>query len=112
MRVAGALPHAVLLAALLGAGCSAEQEPTAADDPAVVERQYNRSCAACHASGAAGAYRTGDAVAWAPVLAKGMDMLLANVRSGYRSMPPMGLCNQCSDEDFRLLIRYMAQPQN
>ena len=82
-----------------------------ADEMAVLERQYNRSCAACHASGAAGAYRTGDAAAWTPVLAKGMDALLANVRSGYRSMPPMGLCNQCSDEDFRRLINYMAKPK-
>ncbi len=112
MRIANTLPCVVLLTALLTASCSEEQDAAPTDDPAIVERQYNRSCAACHASGSAGAYRTGDAAAWAPVLAKGMDVLLANVRSGYRSMPPMGLCNQCSEEDFRRLIIYMAQSKN
>jgi len=77
-----------------------------------VQKQYNRSCASCHVSGVANAPRTGDAAAWQAVLAlRGMDALVQNVRNGYNAMPPMGMCLQCTDDDFRALIEYMAAPR-
>ena len=69
---------------------------------------YNRSCRACHLSGAANAPRTGDSQAWQSRLAGGMELMLARVKQGYKSMPPMGLCPTCSDEDLRNMILFMA----
>ena len=76
-------------------------------DQAVVER-YGPTCVVCHAAGAAGAPKTGDAAAWAPRLAKGMDTLVASVDKGMGAMPPKGMCFDCSADDFKALIEYMA----
>ena len=73
--------------------------------------QYAASCGACHAVGVAGAPATGNAEAWAPRMAKGMEALVASVRNGLNAMPPGGLCNSCSDEDYAALITYMAAAQ-
>ncbi len=72
--------------------------------------KYNKSCAVCHATGAANAPKTGDAAAWEPRLAKGMDTLVASVASGLNAMPPKGMCFDCSDEDVKALIEFMAKP--
>ena len=72
--------------------------------------KYNKSCAVCHATGAANAPKTGDAAAWEPRLAKGMDALVASVSAGMNAMPPKGICFDCSDEDYKALIEYMAKP--
>jgi len=72
--------------------------------------KYNSSCAVCHATGAAGAPKTGDAEAWKPHLDKGMDKLLQSVNNGVNAMPPKGMCFSCSDEDYKALIEYMAKP--
>ena len=73
--------------------------------------QYAASCGACRAGGVAGAPATGDAEAWAPRTEKGMEALVASVRNGLNAMPPGGLCNSCSDEDYTALITYMATAQ-
>ena len=49
--------------------------------------KYDKSCKVCHAAGAAGAPKTGDAEAWAPRMAKGMDALVASVNKGLNAMP-------------------------
>jgi cytochrome c5 len=72
--------------------------------------KYNKSCAVCHATGAANAPKTGDAAAWEPRLAKGMDVLVASVGTGMNAMPPKGMCFDCSPEDYAALIEYMAKP--
>ena len=72
--------------------------------------KYNKSCAVCHAQGVAGAPMTGNAEAWAPRLEKGMDALLASVKNGLNAMPPMGMCFDCSDEEYVELIKYMSTP--
>ncbi|MEZ5541107.1 MAG: c-type cytochrome [Pseudomonadota bacterium] len=87
-------------------------EPAAAA-PAVVaaksgEQVYNGSCAACHGTGAAGAPKMGDAAAWAPRAAKGIDGLLANATTGLNAMPPKGLCMTCTDAELRAAIEYMV----
>jgi|TARA_X000000950_G_scaffold217521_1_gene261725 cytochrome c5 len=73
--------------------------------------QYAASCGACHAVGVAGAPATGNPEAWAPRMEKGMEALVASVRNGLNAMPPGGLCNSCSDEDYAALITYMAAAQ-
>lgn len=72
---------------------------------------YNKTCLACHMSGASGAPKTGDVKAWQERLVKGMDTLVANASNGINAMPPKGLCMDCSDEEFKALINYMAQPK-
>jgi cytochrome c5 len=50
----------------------------------------------------------GDAAAWAPRIAAGMDSLLANATNGLKAMPPKGLCMTCSTEELQGAIEYMV----
>lgn len=70
--------------------------------------RYTKSCSICHTSGVAGAPKSGDVAAWAPVLEKGMDTLVVSVEKGLNAMPPKGLCFDCSADDFKALIEYMS----
>lgn len=72
--------------------------------------KYKASCAVCHDAGVAGAPKTGDAAAWAPRMEKGMDALVASVNNGLNAMPPKGMCFDCTDEEYKALITYMASP--
>ena len=86
----------------------ASATPAAAAQPKSGEQIYNGTCMACHATGAAGAPKLGDAAAWAPRIAKGMDALLASSTSGLNAMPPKGLCMTCSDAELMAAIEYMV----
>ncbi len=70
------------------------------------EEVYNTKCAACHATGAAGApkYGTPD---WADRGTKGIDTLLTNAINGIGGMPPRGLCADCSDDELKSSIQHM-----
>jgi len=70
--------------------------------------KYNRSCAACHVSGVAGAPKSHDVAAWESRMSQGMDALVASVKNGLNAMPPTGLCADCTDEEYQELITYMA----
>ena len=78
----------------------------AADD---VADRYNKTCAVCHASGAAGAPKTGVVADWEPRMAKGMDVMVTSVDKGLNAMPPKGMCFDCSADDYKALIEYMAK---
>jgi len=69
---------------------------------------YNTKCGVCHATGAAGAPKFGDAAAWAPRVAQGMDALLATAQNGKGAMPPKGLCMDCTDAELKAAIQYMV----
>lgn len=88
-----------------------EPEPAAAMTEAAGPRSgdavYNASCAACHGTGAAGAPKTGDAAAWAPRIAQGMDKLMANATNGLNAMPPKGLCMTCSNDELQAAVDYI-----
>lgn len=71
--------------------------------------KYSQTCGVCHASGVAGAPKTGDKAAWETRLAGGMDALVASVKKGKGAMPPKGLCPDCSDEQIKALIKHMAK---
>lgn len=76
---------------------------------AALSAKYDRSCRSCHALPDSGAPLTGHQAAWDNRLsAKTMDGLVAITRTGLAAMPPMGLCNDCSDADFVALIDFMA----
>jgi cytochrome c5 len=69
--------------------------------------QWGRSCAFCHASGNAGAPRLNDVAAWRERVAAGEDQLLRHTLEGLNAMPPLGYCMDCTEADFRALIRFM-----
>jgi cytochrome c5 len=80
----------------------------AAAGPKSGEQVYNSNCLACHGTGAAGAPKLGDAAAWAPRIAAGMDTMLANATKGLNAMPPKGLCMSCSDAELQGAIDYIV----
>lgn len=69
---------------------------------------YDQFCATCHAAGIAGAPILGDAAAWEPRLAKGMDTLWEHTLNGFNAMPPKGTCMNCSDEELRSALDYIV----
>jgi len=83
-------------------------ETAAAESDFDVAGQYQMSCFACHASGAAGAPLLGDAEAWNARLEKGMDAVMANVINGLNAMPARGLCMDCTDDNLQALVDYMV----
>ena len=72
------------------------------------DQVYNGACAACHATGAAGAPKTGDSGAWAARVEKGMETLVKHVINGYNAMPARGLCADCSDQEIADSVAYMV----
>jgi len=72
--------------------------------------KYDRSCRTCHSLVDAGAPLTGHKAAWQPRLeAKAFEGLVTSTKAGLNAMPPMGLCNDCTDEEFKNLIAFMAE---
>ena len=104
----------VLVMVLLGgmlAACGGEGDAVAPDVAAVPEHPgksvYQQSCFSCHYGGIGGAPRVGDAEAWGERLAKGRDVLLASTLNGLGTMPAMGLCRDCTEDDLNAAIDYM-----
>ncbi|MFI4934481.1 MAG: c-type cytochrome [Caulobacterales bacterium] len=83
------------------AASMAPAEPQVAD-------LYVHSCKACHARAGSGAPLVGDRAAWAPRSAKGMTGLMSSVVQGFKGMPAGGQCYSCTADDYRALIRFMA----
>jgi len=102
-----------LCAGLLGA-CGKEATPPAAPAPEVtpadpkLAKLYAQTCKPCHAVPGSGAPLAGDRAAWAPRAAQGMRALLDHTIAGYKGMPPLGACMDCTEKEFDALIRFMA----
>ncbi|MFT4635660.1 MAG: cytochrome c5 [Arenicella sp.] len=73
-----------------------------------VEDMYG-SCAACHATGAAGAPITGNIGQWASHLAKGADTLYTNAINGINAMPARGGNASLSDDNVKAIVDYMIE---
>ncbi len=105
---------ATMLLAACGGGSSAPAQSTAAaatPPPAAapaVMKIYEQTCHNCHSMPASGAPQAGDKNAWAPRVAQGRDTLIDHSINGYKSMPPMGTCTACTEDDFVALIEYMS----
>lgn len=69
---------------------------------------YETKCILCHENGVAGAPKFGDAAAWKPRLAKGLDTLFHHAKEGFNAMPPKGTCTECTDDDLKAAINYMT----
>lgn len=70
---------------------------------------YEASCAACHASGLAGAPKTGDKPQWAPRTAQGIDALYASALKGKGAMPAKGGSPSLSDTQVNAAVDYLVK---
>lgn len=71
---------------------------------------YEANCAGCHAAGAGGAPRFGEAAAWAPLLTLGTEALYTNAIHGINGMPAKGACISCTDDEIKQAVDYMLKP--
>ncbi len=69
---------------------------------------YASSCAACHATGAAGAPKAGDKAAWAPRIKTGKDALYASALKGKGAMPAKGGNAGLSDAEVKAAVDYLV----
>ena len=76
-------------------------------EPRTGEQVFQAQCGACHATGAAGSPKFGDAGAWGPRIGKGFDALLTSALKGKGNMSPQGGGASTDFEVARALV-YMA----
>ena len=72
------------------------------------EQVVQQVCAACHATGAAGAPKMGDAAAWSKRVGAGLNGLLKTAIAGKNAMPPRGGGADLSDYELERAIVYMV----
>jgi cytochrome c5 len=71
------------------------------------EELFKAVCVACHGTGVAGSPKFGDAAAWAPRIALGLDGLLKSATAGKNAMPPKG-GSDANEVELARAIAYMA----
>lgn len=71
------------------------------------EEVFKAQCSTCHAAGALGAPKFGDAGAWGPRIAKGYDALLNSALKGKGNMTPQG-GGEYADFEVGRGVAYMA----
>ena len=71
------------------------------------EQVFQAQCSACHATGAAGAPKFGDAAAWGPRIKSGFDALVHSALTGKGNMGPQG-GGDFSDFEVSRAVVYMA----
>jgi len=69
---------------------------------------FDKTCAACHATGVAGAPKAGDKAAWEPRIKEGKDHLFTHAISGKGAMPPKGGNPSLSDDEVKAAVDYMV----
>lgn len=71
------------------------------------EQVFQAQCGACHAVGALGSPKFGDAAAWGPRIAKGFDALYQSALHGKNNMPAQS-GGDASDYEIARALVYMA----
>jgi cytochrome c5 len=86
------------------------KDASAPREPQSGEQVYKTVCSACHATGAAGAPKFGDASAWSARLGKGYDGLMTSVLKGKGAMPARGGASPADVSDYELgrAVVYLA----
>jgi cytochrome c5 len=72
------------------------------------EQVFKAICAACHATGAAGAPKLGDNAAWSARIAAGYDTVLSHALHGLNAMPAKGGNPDLDDVEVARAVVYMA----
>jgi cytochrome c5 len=93
---------------LEGDACAAAPVAAVASGPRSGADVYDTKCMTCHATGAAGAPKMGDAGAWAPRLDKGIETLYTHAIAGFNGMPAKGLCMDCSDDEIKAAVDHIV----
>jgi cytochrome c5 len=106
-----AAPAAPAAAAAAAMTVAAVAPAAAAPAAAAVDGEavYKQACAACHASGAAGAPKSGDKAAWAPRIKKGEEALVASALKGIGIMPPKGGNASLTEAQIRAAVAYQIK---
>lgn len=95
-----------------------QTEPISTPEPVATPltgpQVYNNVCIACHAApGVGGAPALGDADAWTPRIAQGMDTLVDHALNGFTGstgvMPKKGERVDLSDEEIIGAVEYMVE---
>lgn len=104
-----AKPAATRAAPIAGAVVAAAT-PVASEKPDLTHGQkiYGQACAFCHDKGVAGAPKSGDAAAWSPRLAQGIDVLHASALLGKGVMPAKGGNPALADADVRAAVDFLV----
>ncbi len=69
---------------------------------------YNEYCFICHGTGMQDVPQFGDVEHWASRTEKGMEALYNAAIYGVNAMPPMGLCDECTEEQMKEAVDYMV----
>ena len=94
----------------IGLGGFATSTLAAESDEFNAAQVYQARCFACHGTGAAQAPLLGDVIEWEVRLEKGLDVVVQNTINGLNgSMPPRGLCAECSDDNLKTIVDYMIE---
>jgi cytochrome c5 len=72
------------------------------------EAVFKISCAACHATGAAGAPKIGEAAAWGPRIKQGFETLVKHATEGFKAMPAKGGNADLDPVEVARAVAYMA----
>jgi len=72
------------------------------------EAVYKAACAACHATGAAGAPKAGDSAAWGPRIKQGFETLVKHATDGFKAMPAKGGNADLDPIEVARAVAYMA----
>ncbi|MBT9590012.1 MAG: cytochrome c5 family protein [Thiobacillus sp.] len=89
------------------AAAPAAATASAKPDPAKGKAVYDANCAACHATGVAGAPKPGDKAAWSARLGQGYAGLYDNALKGIRGMPAKGGNADLPDADLANAVGYL-----
>ncbi len=92
-----------LIKATLMSACVSFSATTIAEDDAGM-KTYNDACKVCHEAGIAGSPKFGDADAWAPRIATGIETLYSTSLKGKGAIPAKGGRADISDDDVKAAV--------
>lgn len=87
---------------------TASAATTPASDLTHGQQIYRQACAFCHDKSVAGAPKIGDAAAWNPRLAQGMETLYGVALRGKGAMPAKGGNPSLADADVKAAVDYLV----
>ena len=100
-------PAAAAPAAAAPAAAGAATASAAKPDPAKGKAVYEANCAACHATGVAGAPKAGDKAAWSARIGQGFDGLYHSALNGKNAMPAKGGNADLPEADLANAVAYL-----